>query len=130
MTLNSFSKEKRGKTRRNAKGVAKRERAATRGVRLERAAQLFDDGIERVADTALMIAGVVLAVVVAEKREAAGPAVDGGSGGELVLRRSAEIVSADDDHAEAVAVMLAAGEFGIEQGGRIGGDFCALAELG
>src|SRR5579862_1502669 len=92
--------------------------------------RLINDGIERVADAALMIAGVVLAIVVAEKREASGSGVNGGSGGRFVLRGSAEIVCADDDHAEAVAVVLAAGEVGIEQAGGVSGNFCALAEFG
>ena len=67
------------------------------------------------ADRALVIRGVKLAVRITEEGKFAGAAVDHRSGGEFVLRGSAEIIGADNHHAKNVAVELSGDQIGLEQ---------------
>src|SRR5689334_6879571 len=62
------------------------------------------------------------ALGIAEERELAGAAVGFGRGGQFVFGGSAEIVGADDDVAEGVAVVLTRGEVGANQASGIRAD--------
>lgn len=62
------------------------------------------------------------ALGIAEKGESAGAAVGFGRGGEFVPGGSAEIVGADNDVAEGIAVVVAGSEIGADQAGGIRAD--------
>ena len=82
------------------------------------------------AEAALMVAGVELAGGIAEEGEATCSGVDGGGGGELILRGSADIVGADDDHAEVIAVVASRGEVVVKKPCGVRGSFWPRSKLG
>ena len=116
-----------------SKGNGEKTRTITADVancKPDTANRLFNYRIERVADGALMVCGVIFAPGVAEEGKAAGAAIHSGCGGQFILSGSAKIAGAHDDHAVAIAIALAADQLGVEQCSRVGRDFCAVAKFG
>src|SRR5215475_636434 len=76
---------------------------------------LFQFGIVRVADPALMIAAMDHTSCVAEKRSVACAAVDSRRGGKFILRWSTDIGAASDYVADVVSVLLAGCQIDIQE---------------
>ena len=74
------------------------------------------------ADAALVVSGAKNALGVAKKREFSGAAVSHGSCREFVLRGSADLIGAGDDHAKKVAIAFSRDQISIQQASCICGN--------
>src|SRR5712672_3420937 len=82
------------------------------------------------AHATLVVSGVKNALGVAKKRKFSSAAVSRGSSGEFILRGSANLIGAGDDHAKKVAVTFSGDQVGIQQAGRVSGSLGSVAQFG